>query len=329
MVADNKDQCIIGIDLGGTKLLAGLVDSAGNVVTRSTTMLAGVSRDDLLTLMVRAVEELASDHPVAAVGLGVPCLVDSQTGWLRQSTHLPLRDFDLLAFLRDRLTLPVSIDNDGNCAALAESRLGAARGYQSALFVGVGTGIAGGFVVNGELYRGADGFACEFGHMSIDLDGPPCRGDCPGRGCFETLVSGPALVEAALASHAESELLLARVESGDELTGPVITELARAGDQVARSALQTIGRNLGFGLANLVNIFNPDVVVIGGGVSEAGDLLLDPARRAMHERGLGAVVEGVSVLPAAFGAEAGMIGATLLACDALAGDGCCEPPAVR
>jgi glucokinase len=182
----------------------------------------------------------------------------------------------------------------------------------------LGTGIGGGLVLGGEVYRGWVGGGAELGHMVVDMDGRPCQGNCPNWGCLESVASGSALVrEASLAVARRPDTALGRaLEAGRELTGPLITELARNGDPVAADAIEAIGRALGVGIANLVNIFNPQVVVVGGGVSAAGDLLLAPAREVMMRRALSPNKELVRVKAAAFGAEAGLVGAALLAREA-------------
>jgi glucokinase len=179
----------------------------------------------------------------------------------------------------------------------------------------LGTGIGGGLVLGGRLQRGWIGAGAELGHMVVDMDGPPCQGQCPNRGCLEVMASGSALVrEASLRVARRPDTALGHaLEEGRELTGPFVTELAHDGDPVARDALETVGRALGVGLSSLVNLLNPEVIVIGGGVIAAGEMLLEPARREMRERALLPGRDAVRVVAAAFGEEAGMIGAALMA----------------
>jgi glucokinase len=209
----------------------------------------------------------------------------------------------------------VSVDNDATCAVLAEARYGAGRGCSNVVLLTLGTGIGGGLYLDGRLFRGMSGAGGEMGHMVIDADGPPCQGNCPNRGCLEALASGSALVrEAALRVGREPDTALGRaMEEGVPLSGPLVTEFAHDGDPVARGAIEVIGRNLGIGLANLVNIFEPEVIVIGGGVIAAGEMLLEPAREEMLRRALLPGRDEVRVEAAAFGAEAGMIGAAVMA----------------
>jgi glucokinase len=223
--------------------------------------------------------------------------------------------------MAERLDLPVFVDNDANLAALAEHRAGAALGASEAVVLTIGTGIGGGLILRGELYHGAIGAAAELGHIVIDIDGPPCQGNCPGRGCLESLASGTALAREAVhigRDRPNSGLGRALAE-GHELVGPLVTELAYDGDAAAIEALELIGTRLGAGITSLVNIFNPEVVVIGGGVIAAGELLLAPARAVVAERALPPSRDLVQIVAARFGVEAGMIGAGALAFDGLAG----------
>jgi glucokinase len=209
----------------------------------------------------------------------------------------------------------VVVDNDANCAALCEARVGAAAGCSDVVLLTIGTGIGGGLVLGGEVYRGWIAGGAEMGHMTVDIDGPPCQSDCPNYGCLETYCSGTTLVRlASVAVAKRPDTALGRaLEEGRELTGPLITELAREGDPVACDAITTIGERLGVGLVSLVNIFNPQAVVIGGGVREAGELLLEPARKLVGQRALPPGRDVVRIEAAAFGAAAGLIGAALAA----------------
>jgi glucokinase len=222
-----------------------------------------------------------------------------------------------------RLGLPVFVDNDANTAILAEHRAGAAKGASEAAMFTIGTGIGGGLILGGRVYRGALGAAAELGHLVIDMDGPRCQGNCPNRGCVESLASGTALAREArriAREHPESGLARA-VAAGREPTGPLVTELAYDGDESATEALALIGKRLGVALASIVNILNPEVIVIGGGVIAAGELLLGPARAEMVARALPPGRDFVRVAAARFGVEAGMVGAAALAFDGLAARG--------
>jgi glucokinase len=312
---------IIGVDVGGTKLLAGAVDTDYFVHRRVQRSVSGLDQSALLDVAVDAVQdarELAGGE-VEAVGIGIPSLIDRRTGRSVISVHLSLFDVPFGDLLAERLGLPVFVDNDANLAILAEHRAGAARGCSEAIMITVGTGIGGGLILGGELYRGAVGAAGELGHMTIAEDGPRCHGNCPGRGCLESLCSGTALTREALRlAHEREDSGLARaLAEGRELAGPLVTELAHDGDAAALEAIELIGHHLGVGIASLVNIFNPEVVVIGGGVMGAGELFLRPARAEAARRALPPSRDEVRIVPARFGVDAGMVGAAVLAHESL------------
>jgi glucokinase len=231
--------------------------------------------------------------------------------------NLPLRDVPFRDLMAERLGLPVEVDNDANVAALAEWRAGAAQGATDAVVLTVGTGIGGGLILNSAPYRGAIGAGAELGHITIDLDGPPCQGACPNHGCLETLASGTALAREGrrIAGEQPASALGRALADGREISGALITELAHDGDAAAIEALALIGTNLGVGIAAYVNVFNPDVVVIGGGVIAAGELLLAPARAEAARRALPTMVEHARIVPAHFAHEAGLVGAAALVLD--------------
>jgi glucokinase len=310
---------VIGIDAGGTKLLGGVVDEGLVVHHRVHRLWRGSDRAETLDIMVGAVEEVRAAAPdVDAVGFGIPALVEWEAGVSRWSTHLPLVDVPFRDLMSERLGLPVVVDNDANVALLAEARFGAARDCSHAVLVALGTGIGSGLLLDGRIYRGARGLGAEIGHTVVDLHGPDCQGACPGRGCLEVMASGSAIGREAVeaAAREPSSALGRRLAEGREITGGIVTELAHDGDETARFVLAEIGRRLGYGLVGVVNVFNPEVIVIGGGAIAAGDLLLDPAREVVMERALPPAREMVRIVPAHFGDESGMLGAALLAMEA-------------
>lgn len=307
---------VIGIDAGGTKLLGGVVDEQLVVHHRVHRSWRGADRVETLAIFVDAVEEIRVAAPdVEAVGFGIPSLVGRDSGVSVWSNHLPIDDVPFRDLMSERLGLPVVVDNDTNVAILAEHRHGAAKGHDDAVMLALGTGIGGGLVIGGRVHRGTRGFAGELGHIALDIHGEDCPGDCPGRGCFETLVSGRAIgIAGARAARDEPESTLGRlVADGRDITGPLVTELAHDGDEQARGVLAEVGERLGVGIAGLVNALDPGVVVIGGGAVAAGDLLLDPARAAVAARALPPGGEPPPVVPAHFGDESAMLGAALLA----------------
>jgi glucokinase len=320
-------DCVIGVDLGGTKLLAGAVARDLGVLARVRRPAPATDTSTLLDAVAAAVTDVAAAAAgggggagagarVRAVGYGIPCLVD-ETGIAVSSTHLPLEGVDFAAELERRTGLQACVENDANAALVAEHRHGAARGAANALMLTLGTGIGGGIVIDDRLYRGSRGAAGELGHMVVWADGPDCGPGCPSRGCLEAMASGTALVRAGRRAAAERPDggLGRALGQGREIDGPLVTELAMAGDASATAVLREIGQWLGIGLVNLTNIFNPDVIVVGGGVIAAGDLLLRPAREVLAARALRLPGGRVRIAAAHFGAESGMLGGALLAYD--------------
>jgi glucokinase len=310
---------VIGIDAGGTKLLGGVVDEQLVVHHRVHRLWRGAGRSETLDIFIGAVDEARAAAPdVQAIGFGIPSLVEWETGVSRWSNHLPLADVPFRDLMSERLGLPVVVDNDANVALLAEHRSGAARDARHAVLVALGTGIGSGLLLDGRIYRGATGFGAELGHVVLDLHGPDCPSNCPGRGCLEALVSGNAIGRegARLARERPETALGRRLAAGREISGGLVTELAHDGDETARLALEEVGRRLGAGLTGIVNALNPEVIVIGGGAVAAGELLLGPARSLVAERALPPAREVVRIVPTHFGDESGMLGAALLAMEA-------------
>jgi glucokinase len=308
---------VIGVDAGGTKLLVGVVHSDLTVGHRVRRLWSGGDRAEVLDTMVEAVSEARASAAgdVAAVGFGIPALVDFEHGVAESSVHLPLEGFPFRDEMAARLGMPVYVDNDANLAVLAEQRAGAARGASEVVMLTLGTGIGSGIVIGGRVFRGATGAGAEIGHMTIDQHGPPCQGTCPGRGCLEVMASGTAIGrEGTEAGRRDPSSALGRaVAQRGVLTGAGVSALALDGDEAACSVVAAVGRSLGAGIASVVNIFEPEVVVVGGGAGAAGDLLLDPAREVVAERALRPSRDRVRIVPAAFGEEAGMVGAALFA----------------
>jgi glucokinase len=307
---------VIGIDAGGTKLLGGVVDEGLVVHHRVHRRWRGESRQETLDIFADAIEEVRAAAPdVEAVGFGLPALVEWETGRAVWSTHLPLEDVPFRDLMSERLGLPVFVDNDSTAALLAEHRRGAAQGARHAALVALGTGIGGGLLLDGRLYRGAQGFAGELGHIVVDYRGDECPAACPGLGCLEALAAGDRIGRDGMHAAVEQpdSALGRRLAGGREITGAIVTELAHDGDEVARAVLTEVGRRLGYGLVSLVNALNLEVIVIGGGAVAAGELLLEPARGVLAERALPPSRERVRVVAAHFGSESGMLGAALLA----------------
>ncbi len=306
---------VIGVDLGGTKMLLGVLDAESNVLWESREASTGQTEDELVALLVREIKEAQGKCPGAsAVGLGIPATINHDKGIAVSAVNLPLEDVPIRDLVRERSGLPAFVDNDATVAALAEHLYGAARGAENAVMLTIGTGIGGGLILGGEVYRGSTGAGAELGHTVIEADGPPCQGNCPGRGCIETLASGTALGrEGRAAAEREPDSALgAMLADGETIDGKVVTEAALGGDATARGVFDLIGSRLGVALTSFANIFEPEVFVIGGGVIAAGDLLLGPARRVLAERAL-PPMKRIPIVAAELGADAGMIGAAAMA----------------
>lgn len=313
---------VVGVDLGGTKILGRLLDPSDprreRVVVRVDTPRGADAIVGAIAEVILRVDELGRGEgfgAVEAVGVGAAGLVDL-TGVLRFAPNLPtVVDLDLAGELTRRLDLPVVVDNDANCATVAEHRLGAAAGVQDAVLVTLGTGIGAGVVVGGVVQRGSAGFAGEPGHMVVDPNGPPCP--CGRRGCWERFASGSGLGrlgrDAAAAGRADRVIALAGGD-GEAVRGEHVTLAAQEGDPGALEVLRLFAWWVALGIANLVNVLDPEVVVIGGGLVAAGEALLGPTREAYA--GLVLAYDhrpAVRILPAQLGNDAGSIGAGLLA----------------
>lgn len=314
-------QVMVGVDVGGTKVAAGRVTRDGRLSGRPRVVTSG-TRD--VAEVVESIAEASgavirdasfAGETVVGVGIGCAGTVDLHRGIVVTSPHLPLADAPVAALVGDRLGLPVCLDNDANAAAWAEVQVGAARGCRHVVMLALGTGVGGGIVLDGRLYRGATGAAAEIGHTIIVVGGEPCR--CGARGCLEAYVSGGALERVARRLVDDLPALEARAlrAAGERetLTGKVVGDLALSGDPGALSAVDEVGRWLGIGLSNMVNIFNPDMIVVGGGLGELGELLLAPARAVLGTTALAPGKDTVRVTSAQLGNEAGILGAGLLA----------------
>lgn len=305
----------IGIDLGGTKCHGVALDATGHTVAehRAPTRHGNDGVIGVLSEVASAL--LAKCGSVSAIGIGVPGLVDSE-GVLRVAPNLPgTVDLDVRTEMHGKFGLPVVVDNDATAACWGEREMGAARGADDCLLVTLGTGIGGGVVLGGRLARGAHGFAGEFGHMIVDPHGPQCP--CGQRGCWERYASGSGLGwlarEAASSGRARKVLEIA---GGDvaSVQGEHVTAAAAEGDPEAEAVMADFARWIGLGLANLVNSFDPSVVVLGGGLVESGNVLLEPVRTALDGFSLGAAARPrLRVVAAELGERAGSIGAALLA----------------
>ncbi len=307
----------IGVDVGGTKVAGGVVDEQGRVLQRTRRPTPGTSPRHVEDTIAAVVADLRGLHEVEAVGIGAAGFIDADRGRVLFAPNLTWRDEPLRDEVTARIGLPVVVENDANAAAWAEHRFGAGRGQSHLVAVTVGTGIGGGIVLGGQLYRGRTGIAAEFGHMQVVKDGRRCG--CGQKGCWEQYCSGRALLhearEIADVQPARGARLLELGNGEPEgIEAVEVTQAAREGDPAALACFEEIGYWLGQGLADLTSMLDPGVLVVGGGVADAGDLLLDPARRTFER-----VLSGAGNRPrpdvrlAELGNDAGMVGAADLA----------------
>lgn len=307
----------IGVDVGGTKVAAGVVDEAGTVLARTRRPTPGTSPRHVEETIAAVVADLRHEHDVEAVGIGAAGFIDVDRAHVRFAPNLAWRDEPLRDEVSRRVGLPVVVENDGNAAAWAEHRFGAGRGESHLVCVTVGTGIGGGMVMDGRLYRGRFGMAAEFGHMQVFRDGRRCG--CGQKGCWEQYCSGRALLHEAR-EIADVQPLRGRrlLELGDGLPegieAPEVTQAGNEGDPAALACFEEVGYWLGQGLADLAALLDPGLFVVGGGVADAGDLLLGPARRTFAARlSGGAFRPYAEIRRAELGNEAGLVGAADLA----------------
>jgi glucokinase len=296
---------VIGVDVGGTKILSGVVDRDGRVLSRHLVESPESSEAMVLEALEESIEALL-DERIRAIGLGVPSNLDRETRRVLRATNLPLDDFDLAGHVHSRFGLPVGIENDAGAAALAEWTLGAGRGASNLVLLTLGTGVGGGIVLDGALYRGW----AEIGHIVVLAGGPRCQGNCHGHGHLEAVASGTA------ADRAARELF------GEEADARELIERARDGDEGAAARVDEIAGYLGAAIGSLANLFDPEVVVVGGGFGEAAeDLLLERAQAVAREQALSPADRTLRVVSAKLGADAGLIGAGLVGFAALDSEG--------
>ncbi len=321
---------VLGIDIGGTNLVVGTVSEDGSalhaVASEPTHAEAGSSDvvDRLVTLARRAIDETRRIVPgaeIVGVGVGAPGPLDTRSGIVLLTPNLGWVDLPLRQIIHDRLSLPAALDNDANCAVLGEWWVGAARGTRHAIGLTIGTGIGGGLILEGRLYHGASDVAGEIGHTTIDTEGRRCK--CGNYGCLEAYASGPNIaLRAREALEAGAESLLPTRVGGDlaQITAQTVYEAAAAGDELALEVVNDTARFLAVGVANLLNIFNPEVVVVCGGVTLAGEHLFAPLRREVARRAFKPAVTACRIVPGELVGTAGVYGAAKVFIDRAAAD---------
>jgi glucokinase len=322
MTTSKRQQYIIGVDLGGTNIVAGAmsVDGSRSQAVRSIATMASVGDEGVAERIVGLVKSIMLDtmsdsgakrEDFVGVGIGAPGPLDREKGVVLVAPNLGWRDFPLRDRIHERVGLPTTLDNDANCATFGEWWQGAARGARNVIGMTIGTGIGGGLILDGALYHGASDMAGEVGHTTIDLNGRHCK--CGNYGCLEAYASGPAIATRAreVLVREEVESSIPRMVDGrlEEITAQTIYDAAKQGDPVASEIVRDTARYLGAGIANLLNIFNPDTVVIAGGVTAAGDALFVPLRAEVRRRAFSPAVRAARIVPGELPGTAGVVGA--------------------
>ncbi|MFH0812074.1 MAG: ROK family protein [Pseudomonadota bacterium] len=314
------EKLAIAVDLGGTNIRVGAIDEAGKLWGRiKQTTLVEKGKESVVYSLITAIETLYKTCPktqVIGIGLGVAGAVDIEKGTITQSPNFPgWENYPLKSALQARLpeTIPIVLDNDANAAALGERWKGAGRGTNDLICLTLGTGIGGGIIINGKLLHGVDGMAGEVGHITVDPHGPRCS--CGNYGCLEALASATAIkreaMKAAIVSP-ESELNKRSKEDREAITPELVYHLAESGDPVSRTIYQTMGKYLGIGIASLINVFNPEMVIIGGGVSRAWNMFMPATQAEVNTRAFKIPAQRAKIVPALLGDDAGLLGAAYL-----------------
>jgi glucokinase len=308
---------LVGIDLGGTQIRAVLARPDGTILARYRTRTAPEDGPEAvlgrIVAAARTVMAQAGGVPIVGVGAGSPGPLDCRDGVVLAAPNLGWVNVPLKSRLEHELGIPVVVGNDANAAALAERRFGAGRGVDNLVYITISTGIGGGIITDGRLLLGRRGFAGEIGHTTVEPHGPPCK--CGNIGCLETLAAGPAIARAAAERIGRGEpSLVASLAEGDlkRITTEIVADAARKGDRLAIEVLQNAAFYVGVALVNLIHLLEPELILIGGGVAHAGDLLFDTVRSVVRERAIACMAEGVRIERAALGDDAGVLGAIAL-----------------
>lgn len=322
MTQSKRTQFIIGVDLGGTKISAGAVslDGSRTVGVRSIPTQSELGAEGIVDRIVGVIEGVILDaiaetgavrKDIIGIGVGAPGPLDREEGIVVVAPNLGWRDFPLRDRITTRLALPVVLDNDANCATVGEWWLGAARGGRNVVGITIGTGIGGGLIIEGQLYHGASDVAGEIGHTTIDVNGRHCK--CGNYGCLEAYASGPAIAtraREALVREDTASLLPSMVDGQlDRITAETVYDAAKRGDGLANEIVRDTARYLGAGIATLLNVINPDVVVVAGGVTHAGEALFGPLRAEVRRRAFKPAVAACRIVPAELPGTAGVVGA--------------------
>jgi glucokinase len=307
---------VIGVDLGGTKISCALADISGKIIDIQVVETnASEGEIAVLNRIIRVIDKVIiskkiSKEDIKAIGIGSPGPIDAKNGIIVEPANLPFTNFDIVTPIKDEFKIPVYLDNDANVAAIGEFMFGAGKGTENMVYMTVSTGIGGGAILNGQIYRGRTTNALEIGHTTVEPFSS-ARCNCGNLGCLEALASGTAI--ARRAKDAVLSNIHTSLKTYDTITSYEVFKEAENGDKVAISIRNNALRYLGIGVTNIINIFDPDKVVIGGGVSKAGEIVFDIVKEVVNERGLKTITAGCEIVPAKLGVDAGVIGAVALA----------------
>lgn len=306
---------VIGVDLGGTKISTAISTIEGEILQQTVVPTkAEEGEEPVLERIISTIEEVLvsaniNSNEVEAIGIGSPGPLDSKKGTIITTPNLPFKNYNLVNPIKEKFALPVFLDNDANVAAIGESMFGAGKGKKNIVYFTVSTGVGGGAVLNGQAYRGNTSNALEIGHMTVDPNGPRCN--CGNVGCLEAVSSGTAIAKAA------KEAVNSKVETSlrqyDKITSYEVFKEADKGDKVAKYIIDNALNYLGIGVANAISIFDPEMVIIGGGVTNAGEIVFDKVKEVVNTRCFKAMAESCKIVPAGLGTDAGVVGAVALA----------------
>jgi glucokinase-like ROK family protein len=314
-----KAYYVVGIDLGTLNTIAAVVDLEGKIVERVEHPTNGEkNRDDVIERVKTAIHEVISAsnlnlQKIAGIGLAVPGLVDSKKGMILFIPNFGWKDTPLREILEEEFHTPIFIDNNANAMALSEAQFGIGRGVKNFICVNIGIGIGSGVIINREIYRGETECTGEIGHTTVDYNGPKCS--CGNNGCLEVMAAGPAIARRAVKAIREGRktVITELVEENlNQITAAVVAQAANQGDRLAREIMEKTGEYLGTGIANIINLFNPQMVIIGGGVAQAGSLIFDPLKRTMKKRAFSVPAKVVKIATPSLGRDCTVIGAASL-----------------
>ena len=306
---------VIGVDLGGTKISTAISTIEGNILANVVLPTkAEEGEAAVLGRIVQSIDEVivgssTSIDEIEAIGIGSPGPLDAKKGIIITTPNLPFKDYNLVQPLKEKYNIPVYLDNDANAAAIGEYMFGAGKGKNSIVYFTVSTGVGGGAVLDGKVYRGHTSNALEIGHTTVDPNGPRCN--CGNLGCLEAMSSGTAIAKKgkeAVSTNVETSL-----KKHDTVTSYEVFKEAEAGDEVAKDIIDNALTYLGIGVANAIATFDPEVIIIGGGVSKAGDIVFDTVKKVVNKRCFKSMAESCEIVPAGLGSDAGVVGAVALA----------------